>query len=244
MKLNDRINKLITTIKKSKSTVVDFGRMKCSDNTSGEKLLVVSNTSAIATRVRLRVERFGLVHEDDKITMKRKSQTAKVTDRFRLADYSNGVGFGFSEEELELAPFGESSCALYAIGELWGEYEDTLIMAVDGVPFEHRLPIFCRVEGAPLRLYTGRVRDDDEEAIDPVEVPVVRFGNLVQANNSNAAECQVRKLQIQNTCRVPIEIDWRVFLTEPDDNKLIDLNLIYPDIDEESLSSSTSSREG
>lgn len=43
-------------------------------------------------------------------------------------------------------------------------------------------------------------------------------------------ESITRKLQIQNTSHIPVEIEWKSFLTDPNDNKLIDINLVYHDI--------------
>ena len=44
-----------------------------------------------------------------------------------------------------------------------------------------------------------------------------------------------RSLKLQNTCSIPVQIDWRVFVVETDDKRLIDLNVVYDDINEDDL---------
>lgn len=249
---------------------MDFGRsLKCGE--SSEQRMVVRNTSAIRTRVRLRIGRFGLTHEPDKITLrgrKKPSKSLRLSERYRLAEASNGIGFACEwlsptttidddndddepihtdETLIELGAFEEASCAVYALAELWGDYEDELVVALlnndddDHTPLiEYRVAIACGVRGAPVRLYTGRMLDEDLVEGGGGEIPVVRFGSLVQGD----ADCQTRKLQLQNTSHVPVEIEWRVFLTDLDDNKLIDLNLIYLDLQSSLRNYSTPSREG
>lgn len=209
---------------------------------------MIKNTSAIPTRAWLRFERFRLVHEENKITLKPKT-TSRLNERYRLSDGANGIGFGCDRGEddspIELAGFGRASVAVYALAELWGEYEDTLVSEIEGVDERHMLPVRCRVDGAPVRLFTGRMADEETNN-STGEIPVVRFGSLVQADASRSKQNHhhVRKLQIQNTSRVPIEIEWRAFVSEPGDRQLIDLNLVYPELGNEAANSYSSSLDG
>lgn len=224
--------------KSSNSEIINFGEIKCGEST--EKRLIIKNTSAIPTRAWLRFDRFQLIHEEDKITLKPKRSTMKISDKYRLKDAISGIGFacerGEDDSPIELVAFGRVSVAMYALTELWGEYEDTLIVEVEGI--QYRLPVRCQVEGAPVRIYTGRVVDEDERGRG-IEIPVVRFGSLMQGAGRESTH--VRKLQIQNISRVPIEIEWHTFNVEPSDRQLIDLNLIYPEINEAEPGTSYSS---
>ena len=44
-----------------------------------------------------------------------------------------------------------------------------------------------------------------------------------------------RSLKMQNTSSIPIQIDWRGYVVDPEDKKLIDLNVVYDDINEADL---------
>lgn len=52
----------------------------------------------------------------------------------------------------------------------------------------------------------------------------LRFGSQTQGK-----EPVSRKLQIQNTSCIPIQIDWKIFLINNSDKKLIDVNIVYQD---------------
>ena len=44
-----------------------------------------------------------------------------------------------------------------------------------------------------------------------------------------------RSLKLQNMSSIPIDIDWRVFFIDQDDKRLIDVNIVFDDINEADL---------
>jgi len=42
-------------------------------------------------------------------------------------------------------------------------------------------------------------------------------------------------LKIQNLSWIPIEINWKIFIVEPNDKKLVDVNVLFDDITEADL---------
>lgn len=57
-----------------------------------------------------------------------------------------------------------------------------------------------------------------------------RFGSQIQGSGLIN-----RKLKIQNTSYIPIDIDWKIFIIEKNDERLIDLNMVFQDINETEL---------
>lgn len=117
----------------------------------------------------------------------------------------------------ELMPFDSITLDLYSLAEMWGVYEDSLLIHVDGIPFEISLPLRVNVIDNPIKLYAGKVVENEAE-----ETPMVRFGSQTQESGEI-----VRKLKIFNSSWSPIDIEWKVFVIEPSDSKLVDIHLTY-----------------
>ena len=58
----------------------------------------------------------------------------------------------------------------------------------------------------------------------------LRFGTQIQGNGLIK-----RNLKIQNLSWIPIEINWKIFIVEPNDKKLVDVNVLFDDITEADL---------
>jgi hypothetical protein len=214
-------------------------------------MLLIKNTSAIPTSLKTSVKNFQLSPCESKLpqnrggTINTELNNRKISDRYCLAQPNSGIGFGVEYATMDLPAFAQITCPVYVLAEIWGTYDDLLVVNVDGVAFEHVIPLVCEVAGAPIRLYTGKVIDNESSgsrgdggggSIGDDEISIIRFGSQMQGKESS-----LRKLQIQNTCRIPIEIEWKIFLTDSNDTQLIDLNLVYNDVETQSDANSSTS---
>lgn len=215
--------------------MIDFETVKAGD--CKQKYLFIKNTSGIDTKVSLEIKNFVAEehkrnHEEFIDPMKIEK---KLCDKFKLKDYTNGIGFALENKCIFLPAFGIVSVSIAAITEMWGSYEDILIINVDGFFYDVYIPIKINVIDTPIRLYTGKVQENEDE-----EVSMIRFGSQVMG-----AVSVNRKLKIQNLSWLPIEIDWKVFVVDSNDERLIDLNFEFRDLtpnegDKQDSDSSTS----
>lgn len=215
--------------------MIDFETVKAGD--SKQKYLFIKNTSGIDTKVSLEIKNFVAEehkrnHEEFIDPMKIEK---KLSDKFKLKDNTNGIGFALENKCIFLPAFGIVSVSIAAITEMWGSYEDILIINVDGFFYDVYIPIKINVIDTPIRLYTGKVQENEDE-----EVSMIRFGSQVMG-----AVSVNRKLKIQNLSWLPIEIDWKVFVVDPNDERLVDLNFEFRDLtpnegDKQDSDSSTS----
>jgi hypothetical protein len=192
------------------------------------KYLFVKNTSGIDTNVKLSVKRFQTIESTNKdvnLFVDPMKKPKKFGENFKLKDGKNGIGFGIEREIATLPAFSTCCIALAAVAELWGYYTDKLQLNVDGIESETQFKMGVNVNGSPIKLYAGKVMENESE-----QVSMIRFGSQIQGTG-----LLPRKLKIQNTSSLPIEINWKIFLEDPNDDRLIDLNLIYQDVDESSM---------
>lgn len=150
------------------TNAIDFGSVKVGD--LSERYLCVKNLSGIKTTVSLQIRRFRAVEsspDGGKFSIPGESsrRNMKLKDRYRLADNVNGVGFALPVTSFTLGEFSLVTCPIYVLAEIWGSYDDVLIVGVDGVDSEYQVPLAVEVIGAPLKFYTGKVLDDEDEEI-------------------------------------------------------------------------------
>lgn len=187
-----------------------------------EKSFVIRNNSGIATRARLAVNLFKVYEISafgDQENAKFKDPMKKINnfaDRLRLKDKYQGIGFGFERYEVELPPFTNVVCPMFILTEMWGSYEDSLFVEIDGISERQVIPIVADIVDLPIKIYTGKVSQSESE-----EIAILRFGSQIQGS-----EPITRKLQLFNTCHVELQVDWRIYLKKKDDMQLVDLNVL------------------
>jgi hypothetical protein len=137
-------------------------------------------------------------------------------DRLRLDDNFQGIGFGMERYEVELPPFSTVVCPIILITEMWGIYTDCLLIDIDGIADQQVIHLKADVIDLPIKLYTGKVSENDSD-----EVAMLRFGSQTQGK-----EPITRKLQLLNTSFIPLQVDWKIFLADRNDQKLIDINIL------------------
>jgi len=209
----------------SNESKIDFGTA-CVGSPS-ERSLIVQNNSGIKTRVRLEIKRFKTVPKPDNkhaLINDPIAKTNQLSDRYQLVDKTNGIGFVINTPEFDLPAFGSIKCTLTTLSEVWGEYSDFLYINCKGKIDTDCLHLEANVTGSPVRFFSGKVVDNGEE------IAMIRFGSLTQDTGVIK-----RSLKIQNMSSMPIQIDWRVFVVEENDKRLIDLNVVYDDINEADL---------
>ncbi len=204
--------------------VIDFGQIKVGQ--SSQQKLVIENKTAIHSKISFDIKRFKTIDAKDAIKdqIDPMKKSLKASDRFKLKDNSNGIGFGMDFVSHELIPFNSVTLDLYSLAEMWGVYEDSLLINVDGIPFEISLPLRVNVIDNPIKLYAGKVAENEAE-----ETAMVRFGSQTQESGEI-----VRKLKIFNSSWSPIDIEWNVFLIEPSDSKLVDVHLTFDKFNDQS----------
>lgn len=150
---------------------------------------------------------------------------SKVGDKYKISDSTTGVGFVIDQPKFELPAFSSVSFNLVALCEIWGTYDDYLVVSVNGIDLEDTIPLKINIIDCPFKLFSSKVAEDEKE-----EISMIRFGSQVQGDG-----LVKRNIKIQNLSWIPIEINWKVFIVEPNDKKLIDLNVLYEDITEADL---------
>ena len=65
---------------------------------------------------------------------------------------------------------------------------------------------------------------------------MIRFGSQILGSGLIS-----RKLKIQNTSFIPMEIEWKIFLKDHSDEKLIDFNMEFRDLNDGDLEKHESS---
>ena len=218
------------------SDLIEFGQLKSGE--SMQKYLFIKNTSGIETEARLEIKHFQAIEEDpdkDNLLADPMKKSRKLADKYKLKDNTNGLGFGLEKSSVILAPFQTACVAVAAIAEMWGSYEDIVIINIDGIFYEHFIPIQCNVIESPIRLYTGKITENESEPCS-----MIRFGSQIQGSGQVS-----RKLKIQNASHIPVDIEWKIFLKDSSDEKLIDFNMEMRDLhdnDSEKQDSSISNR--
>jgi len=200
--------------------VIDFGQIKVGQ--SSQQKLVIENKTAIRSKISFDIKTFKTIDAKDSIKnqIDPMKKSLKVSDRFKLKENSNGIGFGMDYLSHELNPFDSITLDLYSLAEMWGVYEDSLLINVEGIPFEITLPMRVNVIDNPIKLYAGKVAENEAE-----ETAMVRFGSQTQQSGEI-----VRKLKIFNSSWSPIDIEWKVFVIDPNDTKLVDVHLTFDKI--------------
>lgn len=214
------------------SDLIDFGNLKAGDCI--QKYFFITNTSGIETQARLEIKNFQAfedVIDNENVITDPMKKTRNLSDKYKLKDNTNGIGFGLEKSNLTLRPFQTACISVAAIAEMWGTYEEILMVNIEGIIYEHFIPIQCNVVDTPIRLYTGKITENQNEPCS-----MIRFGSQIQGSGLIN-----RKLKIQNTSFIPMEIHWKIFLKDSSDEKLIDFNMEYRDLNDNDIEKHESS---
>ena len=195
-----------------------------------EKYFFIKNNSGIATRANMEIKLFK-VHEKTQYNSEKKAisslfadpmkKISNLADRLRMNDNFQGVGFGMEHYQVELPPFSTVVSPFILLAEMWGSYTDSLLVNIEGIDETQVIPLHVDVVDLPVKLYTGKVSESENETD---EVAMLRFGSQVQGR-----EPITRKLQLLNTCYMPLQVDWKIFLVDKNDDQLIDINVLSND---------------
>ena len=210
------------------SSVIDFGDTKVGEEI--QRNLTIKNVSGIDTRVELEIKNFKTIAQLNKNESKSLfydplQKKSKLTDKYKLKDQISGVGFIIENSRFDLPAFSTVKFEIAALCEIWGSYDDFLVVSIQGIDQEDTIPIKINIKDSPFKLFSSKVAEDEIE-----EISMIRFGSQVQGNG-----LVKRNLKIQNLSWIPIDVNWKIFVVEPNDKKLIDVNLLYNDISEAEL---------
>ncbi len=191
----------------------------------GEKIVKnfsIKNNSGIFTRAFLKFKLFK-VHEVAAYANEGNSKfndpmkkIGNFFDRLKLDDNFQGIGFGLEHYEVALPPFSTVVCPIILIAEMWGAYTDSLLIDIEGVDEQQVIHLNADVIDLPIKLYTGKVSENESD-----EVAMLRFGSQTQGKDPIT-----RKLQLLNTCYIPLQVDWKIFIVDKSDQKLVDINIL------------------
>lgn len=151
------------------SSFIDFGNVKVGQKAL--KVFYIKNTSGIRTKVLLDIKNFKAIEVSEtnkSLFIDPLKKVAKIEDRFKLNDNIQGIGFGLEVSSFELPPFETCFIALIAIPEIWGVYNDNLTIKIDGLYEDHFIPIQINVTDSPLKLYTGKIIENESEEISMI----------------------------------------------------------------------------
>lgn len=207
---------------------LDFGSHKV--GRTANKSLIIQNNSGINTSISLDVKRFKSQAKTDKndalFCDPMVSQRRDIKDHFKLANSELGLGFVINKSQFELPAFGLVKFTISTLSEIWGDYEDCLMVRYGEEPRQvDEIGLRVSVTDSPIRFFSTMIPEDDGE------IAMLRFGNQT-LGSSNVIK---RNLKLQNTSSIPIQIDWRVFIVDQADRRIIDLNVVYDDINEADL---------
>ncbi len=132
-----------------------------------EKSLIIQNNSGINTRVQIDVKNFKTIQKIDNsdpfIRDPMKNQNIQFWDNFKLMNSTLGVGFVIKNQEFELPAFGLVKFSLIALSEIWGFYEDSLLIKAEGRKHVDSIQLEINIVENPIKLFTTKVVENDEE---------------------------------------------------------------------------------
>ncbi|NXB80464.1 DLEC1 protein, partial [Donacobius atricapilla] len=140
----------------------------------------------------------------------------KAKSEFAAALLSKGKGAAFYIQPPTgtLEAFQQLTIEITAYNNMWGEYQDNLVCKVGGLQ-PKLIPMQMTVKGCPIFLQlTG----------PQPEPPIIRFGTQVSGGSP-----VLRRVRLNNPTPFEIRLDLQVYNLEPDDEKLVDLLVLFGD---------------
>ncbi|XP_005424410.2 deleted in lung and esophageal cancer protein 1 [Geospiza fortis] len=140
----------------------------------------------------------------------------KVKSEFAAALLSQGKGAAFHIQPSTgtLEAFQQLTIEIAAYNNMWGEYQDNLVCKVGHLQ-PKLIPMQMTVKGCPIFLQVTGPKP---------EPPIVRFGTQVSGGSP-----VLRRVQLNNPTPFDIRLDLEVYNQEPDDEKLVDLLVLFGD---------------
>ncbi len=170
--------------------------------------MFIKNTTPVDTLIDLKLRNFELkTYQNGQV----KSGQHDILKPNHL-----GITFSADRKRLKLRSFETTMVVLTVSPTIWGDYMDELEINAENMESSQKLPIHVVAIGNPVKMYAGIVFEENKD-----EIPIIRFGTQIKSNR-----LITRKLKIQNLCTNTYEIDWKVYLINPNDLKLINLNIV------------------
>ncbi|XP_064278714.1 deleted in lung and esophageal cancer protein 1 isoform X2 [Passer domesticus] len=188
--------------------------------------LIVTNLTAISVPFTLEAEYFSacLVPPEQgacPYLVKRRGPVTehaarKVKSEFAAALLSQGKGAAFHIQPSTgtLEAFQQLTIEIAAYNNMWGEYQDNLVCKVGDLQ-PKLIPMQMTVKGCPIFLQVTGPKP---------EPPIIRFGTQVSGGSPVH-----RRVQLNNPSPFDIRLDLEVYNQEPDDEKLVDLLVLFGD---------------
>ena len=88
---------------------------------------------------------------------------SKLSERYSYRENDLGFGFVLENPKFDLPPFGMVKFSVIAISEMWGYYEDFLLINVDGIDHEESIGLEIDVVGSPVKIFAGKVTENESE---------------------------------------------------------------------------------
>ncbi|XP_054500350.2 deleted in lung and esophageal cancer protein 1 [Agelaius phoeniceus] len=188
--------------------------------------LILTNLTAISAPFTLEAEYFSaclvpseqgacpyLVKKRGPVT---EHAARKVKSEFAAALLSQGKGAAFHIQPSRgtLEAFQQLTIEIAAYNNMWGEYQDNLVCKVGHLQCK-LIPMQMTVKGCPIFLQVTGPKP---------EPPIVRFGTQVSGGSP-----VLRRVQLNNPTPFDIRLDLEVYNQEPDDEKLVDLLVLFGD---------------
>ncbi|NWI00846.1 DLEC1 protein, partial [Tichodroma muraria] len=138
----------------------------------------------------------------------------KVKSEFAAALLSQGKGAAFYIQPSTgtLEAFQQLTIEIAAYNNMWGEYQDNLVCKVGDLQ-PKLIPMQMTVKGCPVFLQVTGPQP---------EPPIIRFGTQVSGGSP-----VLRRVQLNNPTPFGIRLDLEVYNQEPDDEKLVDLLVLF-----------------
>ncbi|NXC06644.1 DLEC1 protein, partial [Orthonyx spaldingii] len=140
----------------------------------------------------------------------------KAKSEFAAALLSQGKGAAFYIQPSTgtLKAFQQLTIEIAAYNNMWGEYQDNLVCKVGDLQ-PKLIPMQMTVKGCPIFLQVTGPQP---------EPPIIRFGTQVSGGSP-----VLRRVRLNNPTPFDIRMDWEVYNQEPDDEKLVDLLVLFGD---------------
>uniref|UniRef100_A0A8C6Z7S2 DLEC1 cilia and flagella associated protein n=1 Tax=Nothoprocta perdicaria TaxID=30464 RepID=A0A8C6Z7S2_NOTPE len=182
-----------------------------------KRQLILTNHTGISAPFKLEAEYFtgysltsdqGLCHMD-------KTAEGLALSFLLMLSHGKGVAFHVQPSTGTLEAFQQLIVEITAYNNMWGEYHDELVCKVGDLQ-PTLIPLQMTVKGCPIFLQMTGPQTD--------KFPLLRFGTHVSGGDP-----VTRSVRLNNPTPFDIRMDWEIYNQEKDDEKLIDLLVVFGD---------------
>ncbi|XP_039920879.1 deleted in lung and esophageal cancer protein 1 isoform X2 [Hirundo rustica] len=142
------------------------------------------------------------------------ARKAKSESAAALLSEGKGAVFYIQPSTGTLEAFQQLTIEIAAYNNMWGEYQDNLVCKVGDLQ-PKLIPMQMTVKGCPIFLQVTGPQP---------EPPIIRFGTQVSGGSP-----VLRRVQLRNPTPFDIRLDLQVYNLEADDEKLVDLLVLFGD---------------